>query len=238
MPPLELNSEFMQYLASIGNGDTPGKDPVQLPSLVELSKQLGLSVSALREQLEVARAMGLVEVRPRTGIRRLPYSFLPAVRHSLSYAIKLDRSYFDAFSDLRNQIEAAFWNQAVQQLTTEDHTVLRFLMEKAWEKLRGNPIQIPHTEHRQLHLCIFGRLGNPFVQGILEAYWDAYEAVGLNVFADYHYLVEVWEYHHKMVDAIISGDPEAGFQALEEHKDLLYHRPGLIPAVDRAAIQG
>jgi DNA-binding FadR family transcriptional regulator len=182
--------------------------------------------------------MGLVEVRPRTGIRRLPYSFLPAVRHSLSYAIKLDRSYFDAFSDLRNQIEAAFWTQAVKELAAEDHATLRLLMEQAWEKLKGNPIQIPHAEHRQLHLCIFGRLGNPFVLGILEAYWDAYEAVGLNVFADYHYLVEVWEYHQKMVEAIISGDLEAGFQALEEHKDLLYHRPGLIPAGDREAIQG
>jgi hypothetical protein len=28
-----------------------------------------------------------------------------------------------------------------------------------------------------------------------------------------------------MVDAICAGDFEAGFEALTEHKDLLYHRP-------------
>ena len=60
--------------------------------------------------------------------------------------------------------------------------------------------------------------------GILEAYWDAYEAVGLNMYAGYDYLQQVWDYHQRMVDAIRSGDFETGYQALVEHKDLLYHR--------------
>ena len=76
-----------------------------------------------------------------------------------------------------------------------------------------------------LHLCVFGKLGNPFVLGILEAYWEAYEAVGLNVYTDYGYLREVWTYHQKMVDAILAGDIDAGYQALVDHTDLLYHRP-------------
>ena len=52
---------------------------------------------------------------------------------------------------------------------------LTALVEQAWEKLRGTPIHIPQYEHRQLHLSIYQRLDNPFVSGILEAYWDAYE---------------------------------------------------------------
>ena len=52
------------------------------------------------------------------------------------------------------------------------------LIERALEKLRGTPVQVPHEEHRKLHLMIYSRLDNPFVTGILEAYWDAYEAVG------------------------------------------------------------
>ena len=98
-------------------------------------------------------------------------------------------------------------------------------MEQAWKKLRSVQIQIPHNEHRQLHLCIFRKLENPFVLGILEAYWEAYEAVGLNLYAGYEYLQSVWQYHQRMVDAICSGDFDAGYQALVEHKDLLYHRP-------------
>ena len=221
---LQLSSDFLQYLASNVNNQAD-QDAPHLPSMTELSKEMGISVALLREQLEVAKALGLVEVRPRTGIRSLPYSFLPAVRQSLSYAIELNRTYFDSFSDLRNHLEAAYWNEAVRRLAGEDILTLCNLMAKAWEKLRGNPIQIPHSEHRQLHLRIFSKLENPFVQGLLEAYWEAYEAVGLDVYADYDYLKQVWQYHQQMVDAIASSDFDAGFQALVEHKDLLYHRP-------------
>lgn len=224
MPRLNLSSEFLQYLATQPDTLETSADPDQLPSLSSLSEQLSISVASLREQVEVAKALGLVEVRPRTGMRRLPFSFLPAVRESLTYALVRDRTSFYQYAELRNHIEAAYWNQAVESLTAEDHQLLRRLMENAWTKLRGSPIRIPHDEHRQLHMAVYSRLGNVFVQGILEAYWEAYEQVGLNVYTDLEYLQTVWTYHQAMVDAICAGDPEAGFRALVEHKGLLYHR--------------
>ena len=220
-----LSSEFLNYLASPQVPCDPlTGETGQLPSLNELSKEMGISVASLREQVEVAKALGFVEVRPRTGIRRQPYTFLPAVRQSLHYAIRLDRANFDAFAELRNHIETTFWDQAVRLLTSQDQRALQDLVAAAWDKLRGSPVQIPHAEHRQLHLLIYSRLNNPFVHGLLEAYWEAYEAVGLALYADYNYLQDVWRYHQKMVDAICQGDFTAGFQALTEHKDLLYHR--------------
>ena len=215
-------SQFLDYLAHAG---TDKAESDGLPSLNNLSKELGISVSRLREQMEVARALGLVEVRPRTGMRRLPYEFLPAIKQSLFYALSLDRSYFESFADLRKHIEEAYWFQAVEQLQPEDLEELASLISHAWKKLHGAPIQIPQEEHRQLHLLIYRRLNNPFVLGILEAYWDAYEAVGLNVYADYSYLEKVWEYHEAMVEAICRKDFKAGYQALAEHTDLIYHRP-------------
>src|SRR5574339_386352 len=212
-------SEFLRYLAAheeIENG---------LPSLKKLSQELGVSLASLREQLEVARALGLVEVKPRLGTRRRTYSFTPAVRQSLGYALALNDGHFQKYSDLRNHIESAFWYEAVQELTAEDKRELQNLVARAWTKLRGTPTQVPHEEHCSLHLMIYSRLENPFVTGILEAYWDAYEAVGLNVFAGgYEYLEEVWRYHQQMVDSICNGNFEAGYEALVRHTDLLYHR--------------
>jgi DNA-binding FadR family transcriptional regulator len=209
-------SEFLRYLAE--REETNGG---QLPALNELSRELGLSVATLREQLEVARALGLVEVRPRTGTRRLPYSFTPAVRQSLGYAIKCDKSNFRAFADLRQNIEIAYWHEAVALLTPEDQEILQNLVARAWKKLRGSPVQIPHEEHRALHLGIYRRLNNPFVTGLLEAYWEAYEAVGFSFYTDLNYLEEVWHFHQKMVDSISVQDFEAGYKALTEHTDLI-----------------
>jgi DNA-binding FadR family transcriptional regulator len=217
-------SEFVAYLAAIEKNGSG-----RMPALTELSQELGISVASLREQLEVARALGLVEVRPRTGIRRLPYTFLPAVRQSLAYAMAIDPQSFQSFSDLRIHLEAAYWFQAVNLLTEEDHARLRSIVDSAQKRLNGRPAQVPHTEHRELHLSIYSRLDNPFVTGILEAYWEAYEAIGLNVFTDYAYLQRVWQYHQRMVEAICAGNPEAGYQALVEHVDLLHHRPQSAP---------
>lgn len=215
-----LNSDFLHYLATTCNLE--GGE--QLPSLQDLSQKLGISISGLREQLEVARALGMVEVRPHTGIRRQPYSFSPAVKMSLAYALQLSPNNFLAFSDLRNNLEDAYYTAAVEKLTEQDHHELQELMKRAWSKLRGEPIQIPHEEHCQLHLLIYRRLDNPFVTGLLEAFWDAYETVGLSVYADYAYLQQVWDYHQQIVDAICAGDHDAGYQSLKNHKDLLIHR--------------
>jgi DNA-binding FadR family transcriptional regulator len=209
-------SEFLRYLAEHQEAENG------LPALNELSREMGVGIAALREQLEVARSLGLVEVRPRTGMRRKPYTFAPAVLKSLDYAIALNKDHFIAFADLRQHIETAYWREAVKLLTLEDRSALQELVARAWKKLRGNPIEIPHPEHRELHLTIYRRLNNPFVTGLLQAYWDSYETVGLNFFTDYNYLTEVWNYHQQMVDAICSNDVEAGYKALSEHTDLIH----------------
>jgi DNA-binding FadR family transcriptional regulator len=217
----KIDSALMRYI--VAQGYKPGD---RLPSLEDLSVELKVSVGKLREQLEVARTLGLVDVRTRSGIKLEAYTFLPAVRFSLLYALALDHTQFDAFNILRNRIEAAFWHDAVARLTPEDHAHLTDMISKAWAKLNGQPIRIPQAEHRDLHLTIFSRLDNPFVKGLLEAYWEAYEAVGLSVFSDYTYLREVWTHHEGIVNAIIAGDYDEGYRLLVKHTALLRNREG------------
>jgi DNA-binding FadR family transcriptional regulator len=211
-------SPLLQYLAE--HARLGGK----LPSLADLSAELGVSIALLREQLEVARSLGVVEVRPRTGLRSKEYSFEPAVLQSLYYALAVNPDLFEAYSDLRNHVETSFWYQAVAALTPADHTELLELVMQAEEKLCRQPVQIPHGEHRALHLTIYSRLSNPFVIGLLEAYWDMYEAIGLAVYTDFAYLQTVWQYHRKMVEGICSGDLDAGYRAMVDHVDLIHQR--------------
>jgi len=208
--------EFLCYLLTEASeaGD-------RLPSLSQLSVELGISVGKLREQMEIARTLGLVEASPRRGIVRTPYRFTPPVRLSLLTALSIDRHYFDAFSSLRIHLEIAYWHEAVVLLTDEDKCYLHTLIQKARNKLNQPRIQIPYPEHRELHMTIFGRLRNPFVLGLLEAYWDGYEAVELNTYADYRYLQEVWAYHERIVEAIEQGDYVLGRTLLMEHMQLL-----------------
>ena len=64
MNPNNLSNQLSRFLVYLAEEASNGTE--YLPSLNDLSKHLDMSVSTLREQLQVARAMGLVEVKPRT----------------------------------------------------------------------------------------------------------------------------------------------------------------------------
>jgi DNA-binding FadR family transcriptional regulator len=212
------DSEFLEYLLRNVRQAGPGG---RLPSLNEISAETGVGVGKLREELQVARMLGLIEISPRRGIHLLPYDFLPAVRLSLMIALSLDRDAFHQFSVLRTHLETAFWDEAVSLLTEADRGELLSLVAQARLKLSQDRIQIPHREHRAFHLAIYSRLHNPFVVGLLEAYWDGYEAVELNTYTDYGYLQEVWDYHLRIAEALARGDHALGKQLLIEHMTLI-----------------
>jgi DNA-binding FadR family transcriptional regulator len=217
---MEKFSDFILYLIKHGKTSAEG----QIPSLTNLSQLLGVNVAKLREQLEVARVLGLVEVKPRTGIKRQPYKFTPAVYHSVSFAVSTDPELFYKFADFRKHIESAYWYDAVSLLTSEDGSKMRDLVISAENKLKKKPIQIPNLEHRELHLYIYRRLDNPFITGILETYWDIYRSVGLDLYTDLSYLERVWNYHNLIVDSICQKDFEKGHHLMIEHMGLLDSR--------------
>ncbi len=214
-----IESEFLQYLLT--KGYKPGG---RLPSLIDISNEIGVSVGKLREQFEVARTLGLVEASPRRGIHYNGYDFLPAVGQSLMVGLRLDRHLFEKYSTLRNHLEIAFWDEAVTQLTENDHLRLAHLVGQAWAKLKQERIEIPHAEHRAFHMTIFQRLDNLFVIGLLEAYWDAYESVELNTYTDYRYLTEVWGYHEQIAESIRVGAFAQARQLHIDHMTLLQTR--------------
>ena len=66
----------------------------RLPSFKKIGEKLGMSASCVREQMELARNLGLVKVQQKTGISILPYDFSPAIIKSLYFAIKSNVEYF------------------------------------------------------------------------------------------------------------------------------------------------
>ncbi len=220
MPTAQLDSAILDYI--VRHHLLPGD---RLPTIPELSLELGMSVSKVREELAIARALGLVQIKPRTGMQVQEFTFAPAATLGVTYALGLSRAHFYHFARLRANLELSFWHEAVSQLTPADINDLRGLVAAARLKLHHVPIEVPFNEHRRLHLTFFKHLDNPFVQGILEAYWTAYEAFGLALYAELSYHHEVWDYHERMVEYVACGDFDAGHQALREHMQLLRYQP-------------
>ena len=169
--------------------------------------------------------MGLVSVNRRSGMQVQAFSFEAIATISALYAVGQNRELFHDFANLRKSIELGFWLEAVCLLTEDDIAVLRQCVSNAKRRMSQVPIQVPFEEHRTLHLTLFRHLENPFVQGLLHAYWSAYQAYGLALYADISYHHELWKYHEQIVESVARKDYEAGREALAEHMSLLRHVP-------------
>ena len=218
---INLGSDFLNYI--IRQGFQPGD---RLPSIQELTADTHLDMSAnkVREQLEVARQMGWVEVRSKRGTRVKDYAFTPAVRLSALYAMACGERFED-FASLRNHVESAYWQEACALLTDQDLETMQGCIDSANQKLDSPPIHIPNPEHRLFHMTVFKNLENTFVLGILEAYWDLYEEIGVNRYMDYSYLRQVWDYHSRILELIRCEQFEQARRAFIEHTRLLRHEP-------------
>lgn len=200
------------------------EDEIKLPPMDDLARKLGISRGKLREEMIAAQAYGVVEMRPGDGTYVLPFDFYTGVRTLILYGIARDRTKFDRVYRLRVQLEIAFWEQAVRNLEQQDMERLRQILQRADQRLKGTPVEIPHEEHREFHLALFGKLDNEFVTGLLQAYWDAYEAVGLNRYFEYSYFEKMWSSHRAIVEAIAAGQSEQGREILVQHFTLLQDR--------------
>jgi DNA-binding FadR family transcriptional regulator len=191
------------------------------PTINKISSDLGISAACLREQMELAKNLGIISAQPHKGIEILPYEFKSAIEKSLYYAIALEKSYFHQFSEIRNHLEKSYFIESARLLDANSIKGLKALVSQAQEKLRSYPVQIPHQEHRNYHLSIYALNNNIFLKGILESYWDIYEQEGMDLYNDLEYLVKVWEYHKHIVEKIELKAFKSAFQLLAAHMELI-----------------
>jgi DNA-binding FadR family transcriptional regulator len=211
----KTKASLLDYLAEAAEKHQP------LPSIPEIGRQLGISTSALREQLEVARQLGVVEVRPKTGMSLRDFTLTPSLMLGLTYSQKVDPLTFEQLSDLRKNLESAYWPEAAPLLSRDEIAKLESLVLQSNQKIAGSPIQVPKEEHRDFHLGIFQHLENHFVFSILESYWTLYQTSDLNIYMDQAYLELVWNFHQKIVDCLKARDFAKGHEALLNHMDLV-----------------
>jgi len=214
----------MQYIIEREQELEDKDQEIKLPRMEELADQLGVSRGKLREELIAAQAYGIVEMRPGDGTYVRSFDFYTPARTMVLYGVQRDHRSFDRFYQIRIQLEIGFWEQAVSALTAEDLDALERIVQQAQEKLEGDLIEIPHAEHREFHERLFGKIDNPYVQGLLSAYWDAYEAVGLNRYFEFDYYQHMWSSHQEMVGTIREGQYSQSRDILVDHFTLLHDR--------------
>lgn len=209
------NLALLSYLAS------NAKEGKSIPSIAQLSENLGLSTAAVREQLEVARQLEFVEVKTKTGIQTASFSAAPAICLAYRYGLERQPELIWDLLSVRQHLELSFWQEAVVNLTKKDVDYLAEIIDIAFRKINSRPVIIPIEEHKEFHLAIYRPFGNSFLQSILDAYWNISLETGIHNLTDKAYLLSVWTYHQKMQQAISMKEYDLGYQALMTHFELV-----------------
>jgi GntR family transcriptional repressor for pyruvate dehydrogenase complex len=137
-----------------------------LPSENELSRNLGVGKSSIREAIKMLQAMGVVEVRRGQGtvIRKEPGDDLV---NSLSFQLILENGSVRDILDLRMMVEPAFTLMAMFRATKEDVRAIETTVENFERSIRENVQRA--EDDLAFHLAVLRSTHNPFIIRIGEA---------------------------------------------------------------------
>lgn len=198
----------------LANKLAPG-DP--LPTENELSEQLGVSRSRIREAVKTLSALDIVEVRHGYGtyVGRMSFS---AMVESLAFrgmlSAKNDLHVFAELVDFRELIETSLAETIMEHLTPQAALTMRRLTATMAEKAALGQ-EFP-TEDRAFHLLLVETTGNTLAVDLTGAFWDVH-ALAARSLARATDLSTTVAAHVAILDAIESGNPARLREAIHAH---------------------
>jgi GntR family transcriptional repressor for pyruvate dehydrogenase complex len=138
-----------------------------LPSERDLSERLDTSRRAVREALVALDAMGVVEIRPRSGCYLKVQSIQKSINGELPFWYRENICPKDIFQ-LRETIERESAVLAVA--AASERSIAK--IDKAYESLAKNGTLIGGIEDRNFHLSIAAASGNVLYERLLAEIWN------------------------------------------------------------------
>ena len=178
------------------------KNGDKLPTEKQLTEELGVSRSVLREALRAIEESGLIVTRQGSG----RYIRVPNVGEKIidSYSIVIDTNPSVLFEllDVRIMLEMAALPKIIERANLDLLHELRALANKMVEKAeKGFSFD---QEDRAFHLMLYSATGNTVLEQLLSAFWDMFENEKFDT--RHENLFEVAYQHIELLDALSRQD--------------------------------
>ncbi len=187
----------------------------KLPSERELSGQLGVGRSSVREATSAMLAMGIIEIRPGEGafIRPdFPQSLLDRVDWSALLGHRPARDLIEA----RFAIEVNTARLAARRARPEDHAALRRLVERM---AAAPTVDDLITYDLQFHLTLAEASQNPVFRDILAGMQGLMRDSMRQVLQDEGLRALALEQHRRLCAAVERGAADEAEAAIRAHLD-------------------
>jgi len=186
----------------------------KLPSERELSEQLGVGRSSVREALRALELLGLIETRRGEG------TFLKNYRHNrfidiLGYFLLRDAKTKKDLIEMRKILELDAVRLACRRATAKHFEEMERILAASWERLAKG--EIPTEEDYMFHRVICRSSRNSVLHRIWAPLVEYSESARSSSLAREGRAKTALEEHEQILEAIRSGDEEAAAEKMRLH---------------------
>jgi GntR family transcriptional regulator, transcriptional repressor for pyruvate dehydrogenase complex len=217
--PSKLSDKvYKQILSLISCGKLNPGD--KIPSERELATELKISRQSIREALNRAETMGLIEIRQGEGSFILS-SINEALKTPLTLIIEEEAERIFDFLEMRKLIEGWCVEKAATEATAEELETMELILEKMktvfakdkkWEALDVDlHISFAKATHNVLAVHMMEALKSNF--GLFFQFTKSMPSP--------EKIDVLWQHHHDIFMAIKSRDPAAAKRKVIEHLDFI-----------------
>jgi GntR family transcriptional repressor for pyruvate dehydrogenase complex len=189
----------------------------RLPTEAELTEQLGVSRTVVREAVSQLETLGLLSVRRGRGMFVADGSGLSRCVKMLRSALALSPRELAKFTEFRKAIECYAARRAAEIATPEDLAEMQTLCDEMDREGREylEAIQLDFQFHRRLMAIT----GNELMCSVLEVVQEFVLAAMLQTTPLPRDREQSHRRHQAIIKAIRSGDPEAAEKAMQAHME-------------------
>jgi DNA-binding FadR family transcriptional regulator len=204
-----VERQLRQFI--MNNKLVPGN---KLPSESELSSELGVSRTAIREGLKSLEAVGVINAQQGKG-RFVSKFDSGAIADNLAFSLILDRPSLQEVLEIRKALETKFLSQAAVLLVDDDFEALGQLVRRMSRKVKEPTTFL--QEDMEFHRILFRKLNNRVLLNILEIFWKLFGQVEEGTEHTVEQLTEAVNQHKAIVAALRKGNVSRVERLLEEH---------------------
>jgi DNA-binding GntR family transcriptional regulator len=183
-------------------GELPPGTPLRLD---ELARQLGMSISPIREAVRQLESLGLAKHVPHQGARVLEFD------------IDDLRDLFE----VRLAVESVTLRRAAERFTAEDEAAARDHLARFDEAREAGDVREVLRAHTDFHFALYDASAAPWLVALIQPGWNRSERHRpALLLSDVQLQIDHRELDDALLAACVAHDPDTATTVLREHLEL------------------